>query len=96
MRNAFEDAFEVLEYLIVPEPDDLPALPLKGGGPGDVLRRVLVVLAAVHFYEELGGMAGEIGDSAADRLLEGEFAAGKAAIAQTSPEALFGFGGIAA
>ncbi len=87
-----DDAFGVLEDVVVPEAGDAPALGFQPGGSVFVCGWVCV-LAAVGFDDQFGLDAGEVGDVGADWVLAAEFGAREGAGAEELPEVALGVGG---
>ena len=55
---------------------------------------LLLMLAAVEFYDELCGVALEVGDVRPDGALPPEFEARKLAGPEVTPQQIFGVGGV--
>ena len=69
LGDCLEDAVQVLDHVVVPEPHDPVAVARQRLGPPGVPLRVRRVLAAVEFDCQLAGGDGEVDDEAADRVL---------------------------
>ncbi len=89
-----EHAFDILDYLVVPEPDQSIAEPLDLGRSQIVLSAG--VLPTIHFEDETVFGTEEVGDVGSDGCLTSEFEAAQAPAAQMMPEDCFRFSGIAA
>jgi len=79
-----QDAFDVLEYLVVPDPDDLVAEPDQQCVPLAICR-ALCMLAAVDFDDQMPFAADEVRAVGTYRLLADEFEAAELAVARLSP-----------
>jgi len=75
---------DVLEYLIVPDPDDAVAEPGQQGVPL-VICRALGMLAAIDLDDQMPLTADEVGVVGTNGLLADEFEAAELAVAQLSP-----------
>src|SRR5690606_30150588 len=58
--------------------------------------RTFGVLTAIGLHDQLGRVAGEVGDIRSDGNLTAEFVIDKAPVAEELPELAFSFGGLAA
>jgi hypothetical protein len=88
-KNRLEHAFGVGKDVVVPEPNDPPALSCEPFS-APLIRGVLAVLAPVGFDDEPVLGAGEVGDEGADRMLSSEPIAGEPACTKVRPEADLG------
>jgi len=79
-----QDAFDVLEYLIVPDPDDLVAEPRQKCVTLAICR-ALRVLAAVELDDQMPLAADKVRGVGTYGLLAHEFEAAELAVAQLSP-----------
>jgi hypothetical protein len=64
-----DDAFQIAQYVVVPEADDAPALRFEITGSGFVIGSALVMLSAINLDDQLFGACGEIRDIRPDRDL---------------------------
>jgi len=64
-----DNAFQILQDVVVPETDNAPALRCEIAGSGFVVSGTFVMLAAVHLDDQLFGARGEVRDERADRDL---------------------------
>lgn len=90
-----QDAIDIRQHVIVPEPDHSVAMRLDNTRTVRV-RRVFGVLPAVQLYREAQAAAGEVRNEITKRELPREFRPLKLACAKVRPEALLGFRRIAA
>lgn len=79
-----QDAFDILEYLVVPDPDDLVAEPGQKCVPLAICH-VIRVLTAIDLDDQMPLAADEVGIEGTYRLLAHEFEAAELAVAQLSP-----------
>lgn len=92
--NCFQYAVDVLNHIIVPEPDDPIAMLLDQLGPRRVLS--LAMLPAVQFDNQTETPRGKVGDIRANGKLFDEFGVFQLPVAQSAPQLALGFGHIAA
>ena len=71
LQNYFDHSVRVFQNIVVPEPDYPPSRCLERASPFGIFR-VVVMLAAIHFDDELRLTANEIGDRLADYELSCE------------------------
>ena len=88
-----ENAFGVLQHIVVPEADDAIAVGFDDLR-SSVIGRVVGVLAAVEFDSDPRGATGEIDHEVADRVLPDELYAAELAGAQVRPKPSFRVGHI--
>lgn len=96
--DCFEDGIGLGEDDVVPEADDLNAARVEEAGADFVTGAALVavVLAAVELDCKFGSVAVEVEDIGREWVLAAEFVAGESAVAEVTPKALFGIGGVLA
>jgi hypothetical protein len=77
LRDACQHPLKILQYLVVPESDDLKSVSLETRGASRVLASFVIigVLAAINFDDEPALQATEIDDVIADRVLAAKLCA---------------------
>jgi hypothetical protein len=84
MTDGFQYSLEVLQHVAVPEPNDAVAVVCDLRGTPVVGLRPLGVLATIEFDHQFARGTGEVGYTAADRVLPAEFPDSDP-LAQSSP-----------
>jgi len=82
--DCLQNAFTILQHLVVPEPKDFPALSFQIGVSGLVVS-ALGVLRAVSLDDQLSANAKKIDNIGSDRNLPTKLQAVQATIAQKTP-----------
>jgi hypothetical protein len=95
LQDHFANAFDVGENIIIPEAEDLKAVPMQKGVAGDV-RRGTRVLSTIDLDRKPQLHAGEIDDIRSDRMLAADFGRGELPAAQAPPQQALGIGHVAA
>jgi hypothetical protein len=93
--DPLQDAVDVLQDLVIPEPQDLIAVsaqPLIPNGVALALR----MLSAINFYDQALFAADKINNVGSDRLLPDEFHSIEGSRTKARPKPLFGNGRVAA
>ena len=88
-QNRLQDAFAILEHLIVPEAKPLPAL-ARQIGVTDIVLIALGVLRTVSLDDQLSSNAKKVDDVRPDRSLPAKLEAVQAAITKEASQAEFG------
>jgi hypothetical protein len=83
-------AFEVLQHLVVPEPQDPIASALEEMGPSGI--NLAIVLTAVDLDDQPCFDAQEVHHEGLDRRLKPELVPDESAVAQRTPEQALGVG----
>ena len=87
-----QDVVHVLQYLIVPEAQDVKTASFEDRGALRVVVLLVRVPAAIQFDDQLGIDAHEIGDVAVDWELAAELEAVEVASPKAAPELALRFG----
>jgi hypothetical protein len=85
IQNHLDHTLDILEYFVVPEPQYHESRLLQPLCPRQIVSRLIGVLAAVEFDDQLPFQAGEIEYEAAERMLPFELAALQLTIPQMPP-----------
>jgi len=89
-----DNAFQILQDVVVPETDNAPALRFEIAGSGFVIGGACIMLAAIYFDDQPFGARGEVRDIPADRHLPVEAHPGHLASRQRPPQSPFRIGRI--
>jgi hypothetical protein len=80
----FENAVEVLQYIIVPEAKNKITHRFESFG-SSIIASILVMVPAIDFNDEVSFLTTEIDDEVTERHLPPELQTSKAAVTQTKP-----------
>ena len=84
-EKRFEHRVGRLQDFIVPEPEHPPAVAAHDFGPAAIDNRIVDVLSAIEFNDEMVLLAREVREIAGDRMLPAKLEARELAIAQEIP-----------
>jgi hypothetical protein len=90
-ENGFDYSIGIVEYIVVPKPDDTPALPLQKSRTTPV-RNILCMLICIDFDNQCMSSASKIDDKGPDWMLPAKFVFFQSTIAQGRPHAPLGVG----
>lgn len=82
-----QDTIQIFEDFVVPEADNLPTLVFQPGGAFQILR-IIVMLTAIQFDDQLSLDANEVGYIPADRMLPTELEPIQLPIPNSDPQSL--------
>jgi hypothetical protein len=89
IQDHFDDAFDVVEYLVVPESEYSKSSALKMMCPCLVVLEIVGMLATICFYNEFSFQTNEIQDVVTVGVLSSEFASFQLAASQILPKVAF-------
>lgn len=88
-QDRLQDAFHILDHLVVPEPQYPIAALFKKPRSLGICRSLIAMLAAIELYDQPNALAQEVDDIRTDWNLTPEFQATQTPIAQPKPELRF-------
>lgn len=90
-QNSIKYSIEIIQNLMIPEPDDAITTLLEPGRPRLIRTALFHVLTTVQFDDQLFVKADEVNDERSDRFLATELMAVDIAAAKLAPEFPFSF-----
>jgi hypothetical protein len=95
IQDVLNDCIGGSRHLVVPDPNDAPAIAFEPGC-APLIGFAVRVLAAVDFDDEAVSYRNEVRDVRSDRALAAEFISRQPAISQDQPQPMLGVGGFTA
>ena len=90
-QNRLQNAFAILQHLVVPEAKHVPPL-VRQISVTDIVAKAFGVLRTVGFDDQLSANAKKVDNVGADRNLSAKLESAQATIAQETPQAEFAVG----